>query len=70
MWREIQRGRYSFVFARQGVEALERLNDNGGDPVGMVLTGINMPEMDDLTLLKQIPPVDPDIRYRLRPDVE
>lgn len=51
-----------------GGEALERLN--GGDPVGMVLTGINMPEMDDLTLLKQIPPVDPDIRYRLRPDVE
>ena len=36
----------------------------------MVLTGITMPEMDDLTLLKQIPPVDPDIRYRLRPDVE
>ena len=28
---EIQRGLYSFVFARKGVEALDRLNDNGGE---------------------------------------
>ncbi|MDE0002810.1 MAG: response regulator, partial [Rhodospirillaceae bacterium] len=62
MRREIRRGRYSFVFARNGVEALERLNDNGGDTIDMVLTDINMPEMDGLTLLKQIPSVDPNIR--------
>ena len=63
MRREIRRGRYSFVFARNGVEALERLNDNdGGDPIDMVLTDINMPEMDGLTLLKQIPSVDPNVR--------
>ncbi|MCY4382762.1 MAG: SpoIIE family protein phosphatase [Nitrospinae bacterium] len=62
MRREIRRGRYSFVFARNGVEALERLNENGGDPIDMVLTDINMPEMDGLTLLKQIPSVDPNVR--------
>ena len=63
MRREIRRGRYSFVFARNGVEALERLNDsNGDDTIDMVLTDINMPEMDGLTLLKQIPSVDPNVR--------
>lgn len=62
MRREIRRGRYSFVFARNGVEALELLNENGGDPIDMVLTDINMPEMDGLTLLKQIPSVDPNVR--------
>ncbi|MCE2453085.1 MAG: SpoIIE family protein phosphatase [Nitrospinae bacterium] len=62
MRREIRRGRYAFVFARNGVEALERLNENGGDPIDMVLTDINMPEMDGLTLLKQIPSVDPNVR--------
>ena len=39
-----------------GQLALQRLNDNGGDPVDTVLTGIDMPEMDGLTLLKQIRP--------------
>jgi len=62
MRREIRRGRYSFVFARNGVEALERLNENGADDIDMVLTDINMPEMDGLTLLKQIPSVDPNVR--------
>ncbi len=53
MRREIRSGRYSFVFARNGVEALERLDVD--DEIDIVITDINMPEMDGLTLLKQIP---------------
>ena len=57
MRREIRSGRYSFVFARNGVEALERLN--GDDEIDVVIIDINMPEMDGLTLLEQIPAHDP-----------
>ena len=60
MRRNIRRGQYSFVFARNGIEALEVLAD---DPsIDMVLSDINMPRMDGLTLLEQIPSVSPDIR--------
>ena len=60
MRRDIRAGRYSFVFAGDGVEALERMN--GDDEIDMVLSDINMPRMDGLTLLQQIPKVDPDVR--------
>ncbi len=60
MRREIRRGQFEFTFAGNGVEALEALNK---DPeIEMVLSDINMPEMDGLTLLEQIPKVDPNIR--------
>ena len=60
MRRLIRSGRYTFVFARNGVEALERLNEE--QDIDMVLSDINMPQMDGLTLLQQIPKVDPNIR--------
>ena len=60
MRRDIRAGRYEFVFAQNGVEALEKLNQDDG--IDMVLSDINMPQMDGLTLLEQIPKVDPNIR--------
>ena len=60
MRREIRRGKYEFQFAGNGVQALERLKE-GGD-FDIVLSDINMPEMDGLTLLQQIPSVDPNIK--------
>ena len=60
MRRAIRQGVYEFVFARNGVEALQKLDEDDG--IDMVLSDINMPEMDGLTLLQQIPSVNPDIR--------
>ena len=50
MRREIRSGRYSFVFAHNGVEALKELETD--DSIDMVLSDINMPQMDGLTLLR------------------
>jgi sigma-B regulation protein RsbU (phosphoserine phosphatase) len=50
--KEIRDGKYNFVFAYNGVEALNKLVDD--NEIELVLTDINMPEMDGLTLLKKI----------------
>ena len=60
MRKEIRSGRYTFEFASNGAEALEHLRENG--KIDIVLSDINMPVMDGLTLLAQIPDVNPDIR--------
>ena len=60
MRRHIRAGEYDFVFAHNGIEALERLQQE--DDIDMVISDINMPQMDGLTLLEQIPKVDPNIR--------
>src|SRR4028118_288184 len=49
-----------FVFAHNGVEALEKLRDE--PQIDIVLTDINMPEMDGLTLLGKIPEIDQNIK--------
>ncbi len=60
MRRAIRSKRYSFVFAHNGIEALDKLNED--DEIDMVLSDINMPQMDGLTLLEQIPKVDPNMK--------
>ncbi len=60
MRRDVRAGRYEFVFARDGVEALQMLEQQAD--IDMVLSDINMPKMDGLTLLAQIAKVDPNLR--------
>ncbi|MDP9169597.1 MAG: response regulator, partial [Acidobacteriota bacterium] len=50
--RQIKAGEMQFIFARDGVEAIQKLNS---DPeVELVLSDINMPVMDGLTLLAKL----------------
>ncbi|MBF2047500.1 MAG: diguanylate cyclase [Elainella sp. C42_A2020_010] len=50
--KKIQAQEFDFLFAADGVEALRWLQS--GSQVDMVLTDINMPKMDGLTLLGQL----------------
>ncbi|WP_137176249.1 PP2C family protein-serine/threonine phosphatase [Roseomonas sp. AR75] len=58
--RSIRSGEFIFHFARDGEEALEVLGRVPG--IDLVLTDINMPRMDGLTLLLRLPEVDPQLR--------
>ncbi len=50
--KQIKNKQFVFYFAENGVQALEKLNS--GIDVDMVLTDLNMPEMDGLTLLEKL----------------
>lgn len=50
--QKIREQEYEFLFALNGVQALAKLAEN--QDVDMVLSDINMPEMDGLTLLSKI----------------
>lgn len=52
--KEIKENEMEFYFARDGVEALEYIDKKDDDPIEIVLTDINMPRMDGLTLLSEI----------------
>ncbi len=50
--RKIRHGEYEFIFAHNGLEALEVLLKH--PDIDIILSDINMPEMDGLTLLSKI----------------
>ena len=58
--RKVRSGQLELIFARSGVEALQQLEVH--DDVDLVLSDINMPEMDGLTLLQQLDNLDHDLR--------
>jgi class 3 adenylate cyclase len=50
--RQIRDGLVAFVFAHDGIEALQSIEDNPG--VDLVVSDINMPRMDGLSLLQKL----------------
>jgi len=50
--KKIRDGEYDFVFAHNGLEALAQLLEH--KDIGVILSDINMPEMDGLTLLAKL----------------
>ncbi len=58
--RRIRKDEIRFLFARDGMQALETLETN--DDVELIVTDINMPRMDGLTLLNELQSVRPRVR--------
>lgn len=50
--RKVRSKEYDFVFAQNGIQALEKLENN--QDVDIILTDINMPQMDGLTFLTRL----------------
>ncbi len=58
MRRDIRAGRYEFIFAEDGIEAVDILSSD--KDIDIIVTDINMPRMDGLTLLNEISDINPD----------
>src|SRR5215467_854669 len=58
--RKIREGEFEFEFARNGEEALAKLNEDHA--IDIVMSDINMPVMDGLTLLSRLSSLDRVLR--------
>jgi diguanylate cyclase (GGDEF)-like protein len=58
--KQIEAKTLDFVFACNGIEALNKLQQDRD--IDMVLTDINMPEMDGLTFIHHLPKIDETLR--------
>src|ERR1700761_6427782 len=58
--RKIRENVYEFVFAQNGEEALQRVSEH--PDLDIILSDINMPVMDGLTLLSRLPEANPMIK--------
>lgn len=58
--RQIRKKEVEFIFAINGVEALDELANNS--QIDMVMTDINMPEMDGLTLIGEMRELYPRVK--------
>ena len=58
--RQVRKKEYEFAFARNGQEALSILEQD--NDIEMVLSDLNMPEMDGLTFLSKLKEVKPDMK--------
>lgn len=58
--KKIRENIYEFYFAQNGVEALAKVKEH--PDLDIILSDINMPEMDGLTLLTKIPEANPILK--------
>src|SRR6516162_9084342 len=58
--KQIREQHYSFIFAINGNDAINKLQENSD--VDLVLSDINMPEMDGLTLISKLNEISPLIK--------
>ncbi|MCD8739910.1 response regulator [Mucilaginibacter roseus] len=58
--RKIRENIYEFIFAQNGAEALEKVKEH--PDLDIILSDINMPVMDGLTLLSHLPEANPTLK--------